>query len=57
MRIPFDECMPRPLGSQISGHEVKTVQEMAWAGKSNGTLLSLMSGHFDVFITVPWVVP
>jgi hypothetical protein len=44
--------MPRPLASQISGHDVKTVQDMGWAGKSNGTLLSLMSGRFDVLITV-----
>ncbi len=44
--------MPSPLGPQISGHDVKTVQDMGWAGKSNGTLLSLMRGHFDAFITV-----
>lgn len=44
--------MPRPLARQMSGHEIKTVQEMGWAGKSNGTLLTLMSGRFDVFVTV-----
>ncbi len=44
--------MPRPLAGEVAGHEVKTVQEMGWAGKSNGMLLSLMSGRFDVFVTV-----
>jgi hypothetical protein len=44
--------MPRPLAFQISGHDVRTAQEMGGAGKSNGTLLSLMSGRFDVLITV-----
>jgi uncharacterized protein DUF5615 len=52
VRILFDECLPRPLALQIAGHEIRTVQEEGWAGKSNGTLLSLLSGRFDVFVTV-----
>jgi len=52
VRILFDECLPRPLARQIAGHSVKTVQEEGWAGKSNGTLLSLMLDRFDIFITV-----
>jgi len=52
VRILFDECLPCPLARQIADHDVKTVQEEGWAGKSNGTLLSLMKGRFDIFITV-----
>ena len=52
MRILLDECVDRRLAREIVGHEVKTVQEMGWAGVKNGHLLSLMSQHFDVFVTV-----
>jgi hypothetical protein len=52
VRILLNECLPRPLARRFPGHEVKTVQDMGWAGKSNGTLLSLMAPHIDVFITV-----
>jgi hypothetical protein len=48
----LDECVDRRLAREIAGHEVKTVQEMGWAGVKNGQLLSLMSQHFDAFVTV-----
>jgi hypothetical protein len=31
---------------------VKTVQQSGWAGKTNGDLLRLMQGRFEVFITI-----
>jgi hypothetical protein len=41
-----------PLRSQISGHEVKTVAEVGWAGVKNGELLRSAAAEFDVLITV-----
>jgi hypothetical protein len=36
----------------LAGHDVKTVQEAGWSGKTNGDLLQLMQGQFEVFITI-----
>lgn len=52
MKILIDECLPRKLKNAFSGHDVKTVPEAGWAGKKNGELLRLMTGVFDVFITI-----
>jgi hypothetical protein len=52
MRLLLDECMPKRLKQELSGHEVSTVQEMGWAGIKNGTLLRLASGKFDALLTV-----
>ncbi len=53
MRILLDECVPRPLRRELSGHDVRTIQEMGWAGKKNGELLASMAGaRFDVLLTV-----
>jgi predicted nuclease of predicted toxin-antitoxin system len=52
VKILFDECMPRPLRRDLSGHEVMTVREMGWSGVENGDLLRLAETNFDVFITV-----
>lgn len=34
------------------GHEVTTVQQLGWAGLSNGELLEKVSGSFEVFLTI-----
>lgn len=52
MKILIDECLPRKLKNELPDHEVITVPEAGWAGKKNGTLLRLMSGTFDAFITI-----
>jgi hypothetical protein len=53
MRIPLDECAPQPLRGGLPGHDVRTVQEMGWAGLGNGELLREMTAAgFDVFLTV-----
>ncbi len=52
MKILVDECLPRKLKGELAGHEVRTVPEMGWAGKKNGELLKLMSGQFEVFLTI-----
>ena len=57
MRVLLDECLPRRLKQSISGHEVATVPEMGWAGKSNGELLALARERFDVFVTVDRNLP
>src|SRR5262252_8933288 len=52
MRVLLDECVPRALGGELLGHEVKTVAEVGWAGVKNGELLRLAAGEFDLLITV-----
>ena len=52
MRILIDECLPRNLKHELSGHDAATVAEMGWAGLKNGALLRKMVGQIDVFITI-----
>jgi hypothetical protein len=52
MRLLLDECVPKRLKGELLGHEVKTVQDMGWAGIKNGALLKLADGSFDAFLTV-----
>ena len=59
MRILLDECLPKDLGGELSGHHVKTVPQAGWASISNGKLLALIaaSGKFDLFLTVDKNLP
>ena len=52
MRVLLDECLPRRLKHDLVGHAVRTAPETGWASKSNGELLGLAAGEFDVFLTV-----
>lgn len=52
MRVLLDECVPRRLKRELSGHEVRTVTERGWSGVKNGSLLALAEAEFDVFLTV-----
>jgi hypothetical protein len=53
VRILLDECLPRRLKEAFgSDHEVTTVPERGWAGRTNGELLQLAAAEFDVFVTV-----
>lgn len=52
MKILIDECLPRKLKLALPEHDVETVPEAGWSGKKNGELLRLMTGVFDVFITI-----
>lgn len=52
MRLLLDECVPKPLKRELPGHEVKTVQDMGWAGIKNGALLKLADGQFVALLTV-----
>ena len=57
MRVLLDECLPRRLKRELTGHDVRTAAEMGWAGKSNGALLELLKDEFDVFVTVDKNLP
>jgi hypothetical protein len=53
MRVLLDECVPRRLGRELIGHDVRTVPQEGWSGKKNGELLALMSAAgFEVLLTV-----
>ena len=51
MNVIIDECVPRIVKKRMPDREIKTVQEMGWAGIKNGELLRLIEPEFDVFIT------
>jgi hypothetical protein len=52
MRLLLDECVPKRLKSALTGHQVRTVREVGWAGLKNGALLRAASERFDVLVTV-----
>ena len=53
MRVLPDECVPKRLGRELTGHAVRTVPQEGWSGKKNGELLRLMSAAgFEVLLTV-----
>lgn len=52
MRILLDECVPRRLKRELSGHTVLTVPDAGWASIKNGALLKLAEKSFDAFVTV-----
>jgi Domain of unknown function (DUF5615) len=51
VRVLLDECVPRRLNRELVGHDVKTAPEMGWASKTNGELLALAVGQFEIFLT------
>ena len=51
MRLLLDESLPRGLKQHLLVHEVETVSEQGWTGKSNGELLRLAADDFDAFLT------
>jgi hypothetical protein len=51
MKLLIGESLPRDLKHHFPGHAVSTVPECGWASKSNGALLAVAQGEFDIFIT------
>ena len=52
MRLLLDENLPKKLRKDFTGHQVFTMREKGWAGKSNGALLKLMTNEgFDALLT------
>ena len=52
MRVLIDECMPHKFKLCLRPHACQTVPEAGWAGKTNGELISLAEGQFDVLVTL-----
>lgn len=57
MRVLLDACVPKRLGKELAGHQVRTVPEMDWADLDDGPLLDVMAGHFDMLVTVDKSLP
>ena len=52
MRVLLDEQLPRQLALYFVDHEVRTVQQEAWAGLKNGALLAQAeNAGFQVLVT------
>ena len=52
MRVLLDEQLPRQLVPYLVEHEVRTVQQEAWAGLKKGALLTKAENDgFEVLIT------
>ena len=52
MDILLDECIDQRLARDLTGHKVRSVPQMGWAGIKNGRLMALAEQQFDVFLTV-----
>ena len=57
MKLLLDECTPKRLKLDFSGHAVHTVEEAGFKGLKNGELLRMASSKFDVLITVDKNLP
>src|SRR5215213_6892538 len=51
MRILIDECLDWRLCRALSEHYCASVNQMHWAGLTNGMLLQKAQSEFDVFLT------
>ena len=54
MKLLIDECVPRRFKASLAdeSHQCVTVPEAGLSGKTNGELLRLAEGKFDVFVTL-----
>jgi predicted nuclease of predicted toxin-antitoxin system len=52
VRILLDENLNWRLEQFLSGHQVKSVPRIGWAGLKNGKLLAKAQEEFDVLITM-----
>jgi predicted nuclease of predicted toxin-antitoxin system len=52
VRVLLDEQLPRRLARELTGHDVRTVQQVGWSGLKNGELLRRAADEgFEVFLT------
>jgi hypothetical protein len=52
VRVLLDEQLPRQLARELTGHEVRTVQQQGWSGLKNGDLLrQAVEACYEAFIT------
>jgi hypothetical protein len=52
LRVLLDECVDVGFALHLTGHSVKTIAEMGWAGIKNGELLRRASLEFNAFVTI-----
>lgn len=52
MRVLLDECLPRGLAPELTGHEVHTVTQVGWSGVKNSELLWLAAQTYEALITI-----
>jgi hypothetical protein len=52
LKVLLDECVDSRFAKHIHTIEVDTFVGKEWAGITNGKLLALAQGEFDVFVTV-----
>ena len=58
MRLLLDECVPRPLLRDLTGHDAHHVVDMGWSSQRNGELLRLMlTDKFEALLTVDQNLP
>lgn len=52
MRVLVDQCLPRHLAAELTGHDATTVRAQRWLGLRNGVLLrAAVDAGFQVFVT------
>ena len=52
MHVLLDESVPRKLGGELVGHDVRTVAQLGWSGTKNGELLRRAAADgFRVLVT------
>jgi predicted nuclease of predicted toxin-antitoxin system len=51
VRILLDEGVPVQIRKALGTHSATTVQEAGWGSFTNGELLAIAEGTFDLFIT------
>jgi predicted nuclease of predicted toxin-antitoxin system len=51
LKILLDESVPHIVQTRLSHLDIRTVQDMGWAGIKNGELLRRAETEFNVFVT------
>ena len=51
MKILLDESVPHIVQTRLSQLDIRTVQDVGWAGIKNGELLRRAETEFNVFVT------
>ena len=57
MKLLLDECIPKRLKRDFTGHDISTVDDVGLRGVKNGALLRAAAEQFDVLITVDRRMP
>jgi len=58
MKALLDENMPKALVRLLAPEiEARTVQQEGWAGRKNGSLLTVASASFDMLLTTDRGIP